>query len=263
MPLLKTPAIMLKSRKWRDADRLVTVYTLRFGKIRGVARGARRMKSRFGSALEPFVHADLNLFQKANDPVYRITQADIREPFTELREDLELMAAAGRLVNLVAALTGEGDAGSKIFETLLTGLRAFESGSDPTLTSLVFQIRLLRQAGFAPQLHHCAACGRAVEKVGGSKGYPFSPQSGGVVCDACAPRYQDRCLPLSPAGLSLVHHALEWMPAALTRLKVSPFVREEVQAAIEAYTTVVAGRQLPPTDFLVAETSAPRYSVTK
>jgi len=77
--MLKTPAITLKSRKWGEADRIVTFYTIRFGKLRGVARGARRMKSRFGSALEPFVHCDLNLFEKHNDPLYRITQADIRE----------------------------------------------------------------------------------------------------------------------------------------------------------------------------------------
>lgn len=263
MPLLKTPAIILKSRKWGDADRLVTVYTLRFGKVRGVARGARRMKSRFGSALEPFVHADLNLFQKVNDPVYRVTQADIQEPFAKLREDLGLMTAAGRLVNLVAAVTGEGDAGPKIFETLLAGLRAFEAGVDPALTSLVFQIRLLRQAGFAPQLDQCAACGGGIRRTGAARAHPFSPQSGGMVCDTCTTRHQPHCLPLSPGGLALVQHALSWMPAALTRLKVGAFVREEVQAAIEAYTTVVAGRQLPPTDFLAAEPVPAHYGATK
>src|SRR6184192_2654194 len=84
--MLKTPAITLKSRKWGEADRIVTFYTVRFGKLRGVARGARRMKSRFGSSLEPFVHCDLNLFEKHNDPLYRITQADIRN----------LPAASGR-----------------------------------------------------------------------------------------------------------------------------------------------------------------------
>src|SRR5918996_2416393 len=124
MPLLKTPAITLKSRKWGEADRIVTFYTLRVGKLRGVARGARRIKSRFGSALEPFVHCDLNLFEKANDHLYRITQADIREPFTGLREDLALMSGGGRLVNLVAAVTGEGDACPNMYHALSAGLRA-------------------------------------------------------------------------------------------------------------------------------------------
>src|SRR5438132_686392 len=96
--LLKTPAITLKSRKWGEADRIVTFFTLQYGKLRGVARGARRIRSRFGSALEPFVHCDLNLFEKHNDPLYRITQVDIRETFPQLREDLALMSAAARML---------------------------------------------------------------------------------------------------------------------------------------------------------------------
>src|SRR6059036_943533 len=109
--MLKTPAITLKSRKWGEADRIVTFYTVRFGKLRGVARGARRMKSRFGSALEPFVHCDLNLFEKHNDPLYRITQADIRETFPRLREDLAAMSGAARMVNLVDHAGGPGHRG--------------------------------------------------------------------------------------------------------------------------------------------------------
>ena len=126
MALLKTPAITLKSRKWGEADRIVTFYTLRFGKVRGVARGARRVKSRFGSALEPFVSSDLNLFEKPNDSLYRVTQADIQESFTKLREDLTLMSGGARLVNLVTALTAEGDPCPLIFDTLLHGLRVLQ-----------------------------------------------------------------------------------------------------------------------------------------
>src|SRR5438034_665563 len=157
--MLKPPAIMLKSRKWGEADRIVTFYTVRFGKLRGVARGARRMKSRFGSSLEPFVHCDLNLFEKHNDPLYRITQADIRETFPRLREDLAAMSGAARMVNLVAAVTAEGDPAPRIFQTLLGGLRWLQDGGDPALTALLFQLKLLGQTGFRPQTDHCAACG--------------------------------------------------------------------------------------------------------
>src|SRR2546425_10137882 len=78
MPLLKTPAIVLKSRKWGDADRIVTFFTLKHGKVRGVARGARRMKSRFGGTLEPFVYCDLVLYEKPGDSLYRVSQTDVR-----------------------------------------------------------------------------------------------------------------------------------------------------------------------------------------
>src|SRR2546426_1009405 len=97
MPLLKTPAIVLKSRKWGDADRIVTYFTLKHGKVRGVARGARRMKSRFGGTLEPFVYCDLVLYEKPGDSLYRVSQTDVREAFHPLRSSLETIAGAARV----------------------------------------------------------------------------------------------------------------------------------------------------------------------
>ena len=244
--LLKTPAIILRSRKWGDADRLLTLYTLRFGKLRGVARGARKPKSRFGSALEPFVHADLNLFEKANDPVYRVTQADIRDAFWPLREDLTRMMAAGRLVNLVAALTAEGDPCPRVFETLKAGLQSLQQDPDSLLATLLFEIRLLGLTGFRPQLDPCARCGRALSGGPGR----FSAVSGGLVCDPCTSRDPNRAVWLSPGSLALLRQALAWTPTSLTRLRAAGRVRTELEAAMEDYITVVAGKRLPSLEML-------------
>jgi DNA repair protein RecO (recombination protein O) len=258
MPLLKTPAISLKSRKWGDADRIVTFYTHRFGKIRGVARGARRMKSRFGSVLEPFVHSELNLFEKRGDPIYRISQADIRESHAGLRADLDLMTAAARVANLVDAVTAEGDAGPKIFQTLLDGFHALQTAEEPAMTSLLFQIRLLGLTGFRPQTDHCAACGDPPLPALSARAV-FSPVSGGLVCERCAHRLRDRCVPLSPGSLAFMRRAIGWQPALLTRLRAERQVRAETEAAIDAYVTVVAGRRLPSVNYLAAE-SSPAYA---
>ncbi|MEW6544112.1 MAG: DNA repair protein RecO [Nitrospirota bacterium] len=262
MPLLKTPAVTLKSRKWGEADRIVTFYTLRFGKLRGVARGARRVKSRFGSALEPFVHCDLNLFEKPHDPLHRITQADIRESFVPLREDLALMAGAARLANLVAAITAEGDPGPRIFDTLLAGLRVLQGGEEPGLTALLFQIKLLGLTGFRPQVDHCAACGEPVAQGRGTGGR-FSPQAGGLVCEACAGRHPDRCLPLSSGSLAFLQQALRLPPSVVTRLKATGLVRQELEQALEGYVTVVAGKRLPPVDFLAAAEHESAYGPSR
>lgn len=259
MPLLKTPAITLKSRKWGEADRIVTFYTLRFGKLRGVARGARRMKSRFGSALEPFVQCELNLFEKHGDSLYRITQADIQEAFAGLREDLTLMSGAARLANLVAAVTGEGDQGPRIFETLLSGFRSLEDGDDPTLTTLLYQIKLLGLTGFRPQTDHCTACSAAVGPKSGTVLRQFAPTSGGLVCPDCASRRPERCLPISPGSLALIQQALRWTPDVVARLKATGQVRAELEAVIEAYVTVVTGKHLPPANFLAAEGNPQAY----
>ncbi len=259
MPLLKTPAITLKSRKWGEGDRIVTFYTLRFGKLRGVARGARKMKSRFGSALEPFVHCELNLFEKANDHLHRVTQADIKEPFTALREDLERMAAAARLANLVNAITAEGDQSVQKFETLLAGLRALQAGHDPGLTALLFQVKLLGLSGYQPQTDHCTVCGTDTRNGEGGKGVRFSPVAGGLVCDACAGRRPDGGLMLSQGSVAFLQKAAQLMPEALTRLTVAGPMRRELDITVEAYVTVIAGKRLPPVDFLAAQASAPAY----
>ncbi|MFQ5992006.1 MAG: DNA repair protein RecO [Nitrospiraceae bacterium] len=257
MSLLKTPAITLKSRRWGEADRIVTFYTLRFGKLRGVARGARRPKSRFGSALEPFVHCELNLFEKRGDSLYRVTQADILETFGRFREDLSLMSGAARMTNLVAAITAEVDPGPRVFDTLLESLRALHTSSDSTLTVLLYQIKLLGLTGFRPETDHCAACTATFTQA--SDGM-FSPTSGGLVCRACARRRPDRCLPMAAGSRAFLQQALRWAPDVVTRLKATGQVRSELEAAIDAYVTVVAGTRLPPVNFLVAESQPSVYS---
>jgi DNA repair protein RecO (recombination protein O) len=259
MPLLKTAAITLKSRKWGDADRIVTLFTVRYGKLRGIARGARRMKSRFGSALEPFVHCDLNLFEKPNDSMHRVTQADIRETFPKLREDLAVMAGAARLANLVTAITAEGDPCPGVFDTLLGGLRVLNEGGDPGLSTLLFQIRLLGQTGFRPQTDHCTTCSGALTEREAAGQMQFAPLAGGLVCTSCANRRSDRPLPLSPGSRSFLQQVLQFPISALTRLKATGLVRDELETAIEAYVMVVAGKRLPPVDFLAAAEREPAY----
>ena len=162
MPLLKTPAIVLKSRKWGDADRIVTFFTLKHGKIRGVARGARRMKSRFGGTLEPFIHCDLVLYEKPGDTLYRVSQTDVRQAFHPLRNSLETISGAARLANLAGAVTADGDAVPRVFHTLLEGFRAIQGSEDPGLTTALYELEILRFAGYLPHLDRCNVCqGRA------------------------------------------------------------------------------------------------------
>jgi DNA repair protein RecO (recombination protein O) len=246
MPLVKTSAITLKSRKWSEADRIVTFYTRDIGKIRGIARGARRLKSQLGAALEPLTICELNLFEKSGDSLYRVSQVDLVEPFVRFREDLPLMAAAARMANVVAAITPDGDPDSNLFDTLEQGLYSLAGSNDPGLTALLFQIRLLGLTGFRPQTDHCASCGktRLLQEP------QFSPASGGLVCASCAARQRFRCVSLSPGSIAFLQQALRLGPTMVTRLKAAGQVRCEVEEAIEGYVTVVAGKRLPPVDFL-------------
>lgn len=248
MPLVKTAAIVLHSRKWGDADRIVTFYTMRFGKLRGVARGARRLKSRLGGMVEPFTLCQLDLFEKPGDSLYRISQVALDEPFAKFRSDLTLMAAAGRMVNFVNAVMAEGDPEPLVFEVLERGLRTLLESRDAAWTTVLFQIRLLTVTGFRPQTDQCAACGRFHRGP-----FPqFSPTAGGIVCERCASHQPFRCTTLSRGSIAFLQQALQMQPALMNRLHAVGQVRAEVESAIESYVTVVAGRRLPPVDFLTS-----------
>ncbi|MBX3326092.1 MAG: DNA repair protein RecO [Nitrospira sp.] len=246
MPLVKTTAIVLRSRKWGDADRIVTFYTRERGKIRGAARGARRLKSRFGAALEPFSLCRLNLYEKTGDSLFRISQVDLVRSSQKLLESLSLIDSAARMVNVVAAITPDGDPDPLLFDTLEQGLASLQESQDPTFMALLFQIRLLGVTGFRPQTDHCAACGKT-HFVGEPQ---FSPVAGGLVCLSCAAHQRVRCVALSRGSLSFLQQAIRLDSALVTRLRASGQVRGEVEAAIEGYVTVVAGKRLPSTNFL-------------
>lgn len=248
MPLLKTPAVVLKSWKWGDADRIVTFFSLHHGKVCGVARGARRMKSRFGSALEPFVHCDLVLFEKPGDTLYRVSQTDISHAFPSIRTSLEAITGAARLVNLAGAVTADGDAVPQVFHALLEGLRAIEGSGDPALTAALYELEILRFAGYLPNLNRCMVC--QDQPRGGT--WFFSPRAGGTVCSACARREPVWCSPLSPACLAFLRQALRMDPALLPRLKPTAGIRNELYDIIELYVECVAGRRLPKTQGLLA-----------
>jgi DNA repair protein RecO (recombination protein O) len=152
------------------------------------------------------------------------------------------------MANVVGAVTPDGDPDAHVFDTLEQGLRSLVTSDDPALTALLFQIRLLGLTGFRPQTDQCAACGktRVIQEP------QFSPASGGLVCMTCAARQRVPCLPLSRGSLAFLQQALRLAPATVTRLKATGQVRCEVEDAIESYVTVVAGRRLPPVDFLAA-----------
>ena len=240
MPLCSTPAIGLKTIKWGEADRIVTVFTLHYGKIRGIARGARRIKSQFGSGLDPFVYSHVHLFEKPNDTLYRIRHVDVIEPFLSLRENLEVLLAAARMVNTVSAMTADGDPDPSVFETLLMGLRTLEGKSDPSMTALVFQVRMMGHAGFRPQMEHCAGCSRPLTQAGGQ----FSPKAGGMLCAVCAVRQPLHCVSLSPGSLAVLQQAVRLPAGMWPRLRAEGRVRSELEIVVERYISTIAGRRV-------------------
>ena len=259
MALVTTQAVVLKSMRWGEADRILTFFSLRFGKVRGIARGARRMKSRFGGQLEPFSSINLTFFDKRNEGLASVSQIDTLESFSALREDLDLIWAASCMVALVDGVTADRDPSPRIFHTLIEGLRSLIQTDDPGLLTLIFQVHVLGQSGFHPQFERCASCGRDFREPPSW----FSPSAGGCVCGSCDLRSWDYCLPMSKGSTAFLRQAWQIPFALATRLKAGGQVRKEVKDIVETYARSIVGKRLPDRELLVAESAPASYGLVQ
>jgi DNA repair protein RecO (recombination protein O) len=170
--------IVLRSYPFGEADRVVVLLSPNRGKLRTVAKGIRKTKSRFGGRLEPFTHVDLVLYEGRN--LDTITQVGVIEPFPRLRTDLDAVVAAATMVEAADAVAQEEEASVRLFLLLQRGLKALEGGMRGNDLITSYLLKLADVVGVAPALSRCASCGR----VDGLHRFSFS--GGGVVCDRCA-----------------------------------------------------------------------------
>ena len=183
--------IVLRTQKLGEADRIVTLLTRRTGRVRAVAKGVRRTKSRFGARLEPFTHADLQIHEGRSLDV--ITQAETIRPYGEpLAGDYARYTAGSAMLETAERLTPlEREPALRQFLLLVGGLRALGEGShDARMVLDAYLLRSLAVAGYAPALEECAVCGtRAPAPDGADPGgtRAFAIGAGGLVCDACRP----------------------------------------------------------------------------
>ena len=177
MGLKHDQGIVLRSYPFGEADRVVVLLSPNSGKIRTVAKGVRKTKSRFGGRLEPFTHVDLVLYEGRN--LDTITQVAVLEPFPKLRSDLDAVIAAGTMVEAADAVAQEQESSVRLFLLLQRGLRALEAGRFAPDLITSFLLKLADVVGVAPALVQCASCGR----VDGLHRFSFG--AGGVVCDTC------------------------------------------------------------------------------
>jgi DNA repair protein RecO (recombination protein O) len=176
--LYKDQGIILRTMKLGEADRVLTIFTQASGKIRAVAKGVRKTKSRFGARLEPFTHVDLLLYKGRELDI--VTQAEIISSFREIRADYTAFAAGEVVLEAADRFAPERERNVRGFMLVLSALRAIASGDDdPSQVADAFLLRLASLAGFRPSLRACAACGRPGEHR------RFSIPQGGLVCDAC------------------------------------------------------------------------------
>ncbi len=177
---LTTEAVVMRSMRFGEADRILHVYTPMRGRVGAIAKGVRRSRSRFGGRLEPFFRLSLGLHEGRSD-LLTVTSAETIDPHRGLREDAGALDAAARACDAVGRLFDSGEAHPEVFHLLCTFLSLLDADPSGATVSrqVALRLKLLLAAGFAPQLAACATCGEADHLVG------YSATAGGVVCASC------------------------------------------------------------------------------
>jgi DNA repair protein RecO (recombination protein O) len=195
----KTEAVVLRSMRLGEADRVLHLYTLDRGRVSAVAKGVRKTKSRFGARLEPLSHVDLLLHQGQSD-LQTITGVDLRASHQTAREDFYRLSVGLIGSEAMLRLFTEQEANERAFTALTRFLDVLDTAPHvterPVLDplGLSFQLKLLWLSGYLPHLTSCAECGAEDATLVG-----YSPRAGGAVCGGCAGRAD--AIGLSPQGI--------------------------------------------------------------
>jgi DNA repair protein RecO (recombination protein O) len=176
----KTEAVVLRSIRYSEADRILHLYSADRGRLSAIAKGSRRPRSRFGGRLEPFFRLNLVLYQGRGE-LATVTSAATVEGYPRLRESEAGINAASRACDAVLRLLQSIEPNPAAYNLLCRylGLLDDPHGAADLATALAFRLKLALAAGFAPELSSCARCGERDHLSG------FSGAAGGVVCSSC------------------------------------------------------------------------------
>ncbi len=179
---LKTEAIVLRSIRYGEADRILHLYSKSEGRIGAIAKGSRKPKSRFGGRLEPFFRLDLLLHEGRGD-LLTVTGVSTLNGYPRLRSDGAAIGAGARACDAVLRLLDSAEPNPPAYNLLSRYLELLDAPGNPRAAvlevALSFRLKLALAAGFAPELASCARCGEAEHLAG------FSGAAGGVVCGSC------------------------------------------------------------------------------
>jgi DNA repair protein RecO (recombination protein O) len=240
----RAEAIVIKHADVGEADRIITVFARQQGKLRVRAKGVRKIRSRRAGHLEPFTHVSLQLAKSRDLPI--VTQAETVDGFAALRDDLKLLSYANYVAELLDKFTYEEGEHAALFNLFRDTLRRLAApGNDPLLVMRYYEMRLLDNAGFRPELFHCVLCGGEIQ----AESQYFSAAQGGVVCRNCGHQVSGM-LPISLDALRYLRHFQRSPYKEAARAAPTAAVHQEMRLVMEHYLTYTLERGLNTPQFI-------------
>lgn len=233
----KLQAVVLSNSDYGESDRIVSLFTLEYGRLMGFARGARNSRKRFGPALEPFARIHLQLHHK--DGLSSVRSADVITLYPGIRGELGAIAHALYACELVECFTPEEHPLPRLYRLLSTYLEHLDTAAGAETARRMFEINLLNILGYRPSLDHCSRCGAEFDSRGA-----LVQQGGELVCRFCA-----------ATGRTISLQSLRKLSACLTtsRFGQVPFVDDEfrpIALLLDESLATHASRRLKSLEFL-------------
>ncbi|OQY92572.1 MAG: DNA repair protein RecO [Anaerolineae bacterium UTCFX2] len=241
--VLKLEGVVLRHSDWGEADRLIWLFTLELGKIRAVAKGVRKIRSRKAGHLEPFTRTSL-LLAKGRD-ILLITQADTLDGFLTLREDLAGTTYASYIVELLDRFTYEEGENRALYRLLVESLRRLADEQDRDLVARYYELRLLDLVGFRPELFRCLGCGEEIQP----QDQYFSAAEGGALCPRCGSGASG-AQPISKDALKYMRHFQRSSFADAKKARMTTEVQRELENILQYYLTYLLEQRLNTPAFL-------------
>jgi DNA repair protein RecO (recombination protein O) len=241
---IRARAIVLRHADWGEADRLVTLYTQKQGKLRAIIKGARKLTSRKAGHLQPFMQVKLQLARGRE--LFIVSQADTLKTNLPLREDLQLTGHASYVVELLDRFVYEEEAANPaLFRLLADTLERLSQLADPWLVLRYYEMRLLDFLGFRPQLFTCANCEGEIQP----EDQFFSFAIGGVICPSCGVGLPN-LMEISVGTLKYLRHFQRSSYNEAARAKPNPKIRKEAERLMQGFFTYLLERELHSPGFM-------------
>lgn len=182
MALLHTPAVVIYVTDYGESDKIITLYTLKYGKAAAIAKGAKRSKKRFVNKLEYFSLLDIIADSGKHSSLLRIDQAELVNPFPSLRKSVDRYTGAMLICELMRLWTREHDCDELLYALLVWSLEKLDSGQSVSDTIIFFQLRMLKLLGYQLSLSSCVNCGT---ELSAASSFLFNQAQNGLVCTRC------------------------------------------------------------------------------
>ncbi len=262
--LHRTEGIVLRTFPFGEADLIVTYLTTDFGLLKLFAKSPRKIKSRFGSSLEPLTQSRISFWGKEDANLPRLIQSDIIRPFHLLRDNLRCFLKMQEIIELTLSFLPERDVNRKVYYLLLKTLQNIEKEkggredlkegdkgrlekkgeagfSDEGVTLTHYKIKFLKFMGYTPKLDSCGRCGK--------KGSCFYIAHGSILCERCA-EGTDLPIKLSPAVKRLYYDLLTWDSIKITRIKPSERLLLQLSDVIDIHIKYILSKPLKAESFM-------------